>query len=64
MSLKVKLRICTWILVLIAPMEVMVVKAPPVSQAIFFRATVGKGCGPTAYEKIRACFVIERELIF
>ena len=38
----------TWILVLMAPMEVMVVKAPPVSQAIFFRATVGRGWGPTA----------------
>jgi len=43
-------------------MDVMVVKAPPVSQAIFFSATVGRGWGPTAYEKIRTCFVMVLEL--
>jgi len=47
-----KIFIITWIFVRMAPIAVMVVKAPPVSQAIFFNATVGNGWGPTAYENI------------
>ena len=38
----------TCIFVLIAPMAVIVVKSPSVAQAILFRATVGRGWGPTA----------------
>ena len=50
---------CT--LVRMAPIAVMVVKAPPVAQAMSFKATVGKGWGPTAYVKILVCEIIPLE---
>ncbi len=45
-----------------APMAVITLNAPFVAQAIFLSATVGSGCGPTAYVKMRTSLVSGSEV--